>query len=299
MDVRGTEPSTLEPKRDEPSGPGRHARGPTLSPSRAAWRLLARGRLVHVPLLLSDQARMILERKYDAFTTDRAYENRPHGRLGPVGWAADALVLRFPVHRTLRRRLAIVEDSLVEAGMHAAAAGADPVRILSAPCGLARDVIAAARRLTMVPRLHVVGVDLDERGDVLPEAHRRARAGGVEIELLREDLFTTTDSLTERIAPSGGFDVVSCVGLCSWLDIDEVRELIARFRELTGPGSVLIIDSWRPDRHARLARELGLPSHYHDPGAFALALELGGFTVDERRSTRRGECIVWIARRRS
>jgi len=39
---------------------------------------------------------MILKRKYDAFVTDRAYENQPHGRMGPIGRMVDGFVLRFP-----------------------------------------------------------------------------------------------------------------------------------------------------------------------------------------------------------
>src|SRR5688500_4878419 len=69
-----------------PAAPvGRHA-------ARAAtpwWRLLVRfGLRFRVRYLLDAPARhswMILMRKYDAFTTDYAYETNPASLLGPLG----------------------------------------------------------------------------------------------------------------------------------------------------------------------------------------------------------------------
>jgi len=300
MDSRGAN-VTLGSRRFVPSvgsGRARHTAGASSNPRQLAGRLARTGRLYYLPLLLSDQGRMILVRKYDAFTTDRAYENHPHGKLGPIGAAADALVLRFPVHATLRRRLPIVVDAIVEGVQRASDAGADQVRILSAPCGLARDVLLAAERLGGRSEVIWTGVDLDERGDVLPEAARRARKAGVRIELLREDLFVAHSKLEAKVAEEGRFHVINCIGLASWTDLSDVKRLIARFRQLLVTGGTLLIDSWRRDRHARLAPLLELPAHYHDPEQFHAALEATGFRIADVRATQQSACAVWIARRR-
>lgn len=259
-------------------------------------RLIRSGRVHLLPLLLSDQARMLLSRKYDAFTTDRAYGARPRGALGPLGALADRIVLSFPVHVALRQRLKIVQDALVETVARAASLGADPVRALSAPCGLLRDVLGAAARIGDPVRW--TGVDLDAMGDVLPEAARRAGEAGLRVELLREDLFGPCTGLESRARSEGPFHVASCIGLSAWVDLADVASLARRFHGLLGRGGTLLLDGWRPGGDAELARLLGLPARYHDPGELEEVLEGAGFWVDDARPTGNGACTVWIARRR-
>ena len=80
----------------------RHTEAAVSPPGRIIWRLVRSGRVHYLGMLLSDYAREILTRKYDAFATDHAYTLEPHGRLGPIGRAVDRMVLRFPLHEGLR-----------------------------------------------------------------------------------------------------------------------------------------------------------------------------------------------------
>ena len=81
------------------------------------WRLVLRFglRLRWRQLLAfpSNYSWMVMRRKYDAFTTDRAYDERPSSWLGPLGWWADRRVLRYPLHVALRERLQFVTEALV------------------------------------------------------------------------------------------------------------------------------------------------------------------------------------------
>ena len=277
----------------------RHAETAVSSPGRLVWRIVRRGRLHYPLLLLSDQGRLILQRKYDATVTDRAYANEPHGRLGPIGRVVDAFVLRFPVHEAIRQRLTLVVGALEEA-VRVQSAGAGPVRVLSAPCGLGRDVLAVAQRLGQTssgPDVSWTGLDIDAGGTVLDETARRAARAGVRIRLLREDLFTDRSALTELVGCDGGFHVVSSIGLASWLDLPDVARLTARFHELTGPGATLLIDNFRRHKHSRLGPLLEIPTRYHDDRGLEAALSAGGWTHVEARPSPNGIAVLWIARR--
>ncbi|MEW6058898.1 MAG: class I SAM-dependent methyltransferase [Actinomycetota bacterium] len=275
---------------------GRSSRARHEGPAATRWQQVVRvvraGRVSSFPLLFSDQARSILARGYDAFTTDRAYQLSPNGWAGPIGRAADRRVLALPVHVALRERLVIVADALERA---VRAAACDPVGVLSAPCGLIRDLTEAAERLSDV-RVTWTAADLDDRGDVLPEAIRRSRTAGLNVAFVRGDLF---DPATwNRLASRSPFHVASCIGLTAWVGLDEVGRLAERFHDFLGPGGTLLMDNWREDTDAALARALDLPAHYHDSLAFRRTLEREGFVVERRRSTSRGVNTLWVLHRR-
>jgi hypothetical protein len=277
----------------------RHASGAVSTPGRLVWRIVRTGRLLYPILLLSDQGRMILERKYDAFVTDRAYENAPHGRLGPIGRAVDAYVLRFPVHEAIRQRLPMVVGALEEGVAAQGVAGA-AVRVLSAPCGLGRDVLEAASRLRHPGhrvRVAWTGVDIDESGTVLEETAHRATEAQVPITLLREDLFADRSALSDHVRHEGRFHVVSCIGLASWLDLADLARLTARFRDLAQPGATLLIDNFRRHKHSHLGSKLEIPTRYHVDRDMGSALSAGGWTPIEMRESENGIATLWIARR--
>jgi hypothetical protein len=279
----------------------RHASDAVSSPGRLVWRVVRTGRVHYPLLLLSDQARGILANKYDAFVTDRAYDLEPSGRLGPVGRAVDARVLRFPVHEALRQRLEMVVDALVTA-IGEASGQADPVRVLSAPCGLARDVGVAAGRIGRRSRsIHVAwtGVDIDERGTVLAEARRRAAGAGVPIDLFREDLLAPGSNLDARCDHDGPFQVVNCIGLASWLDLPDIERLARRFAALSSPGATLLIDTFRRHEHSHLGRCLEIPTRYHADEDVEASLRAGGWQPEDPRISENGVATLWVARRSS
>lgn len=282
----------------ESGGSGaRHTEAKVSSAGQLVWRLAKTGRVHYVGMLLSDYGRQILTRKYDAFSTDRAYTIEPSGKLGPIGKLVDRYVLAFPLHEALRQRLALVVEALVdEVGGRAQRAGT--VRVLSAPCGLARDLTTAAVRLrdeNGVENLELVGVDIDETGDVLAEAGRRATKAGVVIDLLREDLFAPGTELAGRAAGTGGFDVVNSIGLTAWIDAPDLERLIARYAELMKPGATLVVDNWVRHKHSHLGEMLEMPTRYHPEGIFRSALERAGLKVVDVKTTANGIVTLWRA----
>ena len=274
-----------------PSTPvGRHA-------ARAAtpwWRLIVRfGFGFKVSYLLDAPARhswMILMRKYDAFSTDYAYETNPASLLGPLGRPAARQVMNYPLHVAMRERLAIVADALAEAVLRRPGA----MRVLSAPCGLGRDLITAAERLG--PRANVIweALDLDARGDVIPEARRRTAAAGLPVAFYREDLLDPA-GLAAR-AQTRPYDVVNCIGLATWLSLAEVERLARFFHDLVlWPGGALVIDNWAPHDHSRSGEDLEIFAGARAPNSFRAALEAAGFAIAREQTTTNGACTVYVA----
>lgn len=281
----------------------RHSVGASKSISRIVWDLFVRLKWQYYPLLLSDYGREILRRKYDAFATDRAYENRPSGLLGPIGRWIDRIVLDFPTHEGLRQRLRIVVDALKEDITERIAAGETPVRVLSAPCGLARDILTCKSELRnrnpqVMQHIELHALDLDATGDVLPAATRRAADLGIDVEFHREDLFNSK-GLNEVLERGEGFHLVNCIGLTAWLDIEEVGRLVRFFhdRVLVTDGT-LIVDNFAWHKYSSLAKDLEIYTRYHDPGEFKRTLEECGFQVLELRTTADRVNTVHIARSR-
>lgn len=239
--------------------PPRHAAA-AVSP---LWKLVLKLLLKpkYTSYLPSNYAWMVLRRKYDAFTTDRAYENRPASWLGPLGRWADRRVLDFPLHVALRERLRNVTDSLVEQIADLVAQGHRPVRVLSAPCGLCHDPIdtAAALRRRNAPVLNQVEFharDLDAAGDVIPEARRRAAVAGLTISFYREDIFCPTNLMAEA-KDRGAFHLISCIGLTAWLKLTAVHRLLTFFHLPDAPRRRPAHRQFRPARALRHGRGLG------------------------------------------
>lgn len=275
----------------------RHTAARRSTAGELVWKMAKTGRVHYVALLLSDYGRQILTDKYDAFTTDKAYTVEPGGLLGPVGRLIDRFVLNFPLHVALRQRLALVVDTLTRQ-IEARVPRDGPVQVLSAPCGLARDVITTAQRLREgdgdIP-LELTGVDIDETGTVLEEAARRAAAAGVEMEFLREDLFAPETTLSARASQASGFDLVNSIGLTAWIDLPDVERLAARYAELLAPGGSLVIDNFREHKHSHLGDLLEMPTRYHPEDAFRAALESAGFEDVGFQETDNGIVTVWTA----
>ncbi len=283
------------------SSSARHARNATRSTAAIAWRFVARFKWQYLPLLLSDYAREILRRKYDAIATDMAYENRPSGAAGPLGKFVDRQVLKFPTHEGLRQRLRLVKGCLRDEMTARARQGSGPVRVLSAPCGLMRDVLTCVTELReeapLVARsMEVYGLDLDASGEGLPEARRRADGLGVSARLYQDDLFKPR-ALQGALDKGLRFHIVNCIGLTPWLDLSEVRQLVAFFHDrVLEPDGVLIIDNFTPHKYASLAKDLEIYSRYHDPRAFVGVLQECGFRLEKAVATANGVNTVHVAR---
>lgn len=256
---------------------------------RARWRYL-----LHLP---SNYAWMVAARKYDAITTDRAYDNAPSSWLGPLGRWADRRVLEYPVHVALRERLEVVTAGLaseIESRLDADRT----VRVLSAPSGLGRDVRQALSRLRErgvdLERVSVSCLDLDASGEVHDAAREHFRAAGLAATFHRLDIFDE-GAIRELAGP--GFDVVNCQGLTAWLDFPEVARLLRVFAGVLRPGGVLLIDNFAPHAHSSMAHDLEMRVRYHNTMLLRASLREAGFREIEERTSSQRIVTVYTCRR--
>ncbi|MBI4218509.1 MAG: class I SAM-dependent methyltransferase [Chloroflexi bacterium] len=291
--------TTTTPATTHPDRRARHTRDANRSVNALAWSFFVRLRWQYFPLLLSDYAREILRRKYDAIATDRAYINHASGAFGPIGKVIDRAVLNFPTHEGLRQRLRLVSRAIEVESRRRLELGQEPVRVLSAPSGLLRDVITALRALQttdplVLPRIEVHALDLDATGEVIPLARNRASAAGVNVAFYREDLFDSP-SLKRQAAEARRFDVVNCIGLTTWLDLDEVGRLARIFRETAlVPNGALIVDNWARHKYSDLGKQLEIRGRYHTPAEFTQAFTNNGFRVIRSETTPNGVVTVYV-----
>ena len=275
---------------------GRHADAARTAPGALARRWLRQGKVWLLPLLLSDYGRDIVARKYDAFSTDRAYANRPSGRLGPLGTLLDWIVLRQDNHAGLRQRLELVVDELVLAVASAWATGAESVRVVSAPCGLARDLRRAWDQLGRpAGRLELLGLDLDASGEVLPAAGRLAAAANVPLRTARCDLLAEGD--LARLLGGRPADVFNCIGLTPWLDRPDLDRLLRTLNGAVADDGVLLLDRFCAPRVERFARDLEIHTRYHSQADMLVALADAGFRVEAWRRTSNGISVVYRCRK--
>ena len=295
----GTTSVTASPV-EERKAAAKHHQDVTKGLGGISWRFLTNiGKWQYLPMLLSDYGREIVRRKYDAIATDRAYENIPSGLLGPIGAWVDRQVLDLPLHQDLRHRLRFVVDGLNEQAQVHSQHGDGPVRILSAPCGLIRDVVTTASELAVeapdiADRLEFHALDLDPTGEVIPLARRRAEDAGVRVSFHQANLFDQ-ESVMETL-PSGGFQIVNCIGLTPWITLEEVESLIRFFHDrVLVPGGTLVIDNFTEQARSPIADDLEIRATYHEPDRFVAALEANGFRLVSTRTTANETNTVYVA----
>lgn len=197
---------------------------------------------------------------------EQLYGNQPAGagRLGPL---IDAAVHASPGARAVRHRLLMT----IAAGRALA-----PQRLLSVPCGGARDAAAIGAPETVL-------VDPDETARALATAAcptATVVAG-------------TLDQL-----PLGIFDVVLFVGLAEYLDERTLQTGLVALRERLAPGGALIATTTA--EHPGLAtmrRQLGWDTRGRSPEDLVRALTGAGFRVESRRCDPLG--IQWLLVARS
>ncbi len=280
--------------------PGRHAAIATSSSGQLAFRWFITFRWHYILLFLSDFGQDLIQRKYDAFTTDRAYENRASGRF-LVGKWVDWLVQRQALHEALRQRLQIVVPELVRLAAEFEKQGKAPARVVSGPCGLARDLILAAKMIgekgSSSGQVEYWGVDLDFSSETLPEASRRAKDAAVELQLIRADLLDST-SLVEAFADKP-IHVFNCIGLTPWLDLDDVERLFSTVRSLMEPGGAMIVDMFHTSPQSSSGSDFEIATYYHPDDVFEETLRRAGFDIERRQETANHINVVYTARKRA
>lgn len=279
----------------------RHAEGARKGLGTLMWVFFLKLKWQYFPLLLSDYGREILVRKYDALATDRAYENHPSGLLGPFGRWVDRMVLSFPLHEGLRQRLRIVVDDLKTQISEQVQAGKSKVRVLSAPCGLTRDLICCTKELQqedgqILEKIELHALDLDATGEVLIAASQRAAAANVPVRFYQDDLFNPR-GFSATLQRGVRFHIVNCIGLTAWLDLQDVERLARFFHdEVLEPGGTLIVDNWSWHQHSALGKDLEIHTRYHDPMAFVETLKRSGFRFIDSKRTTNGVATVYMAK---
>src|SRR5688500_14097742 len=120
----------------------------------------------------SDLAREGIENSGSYQFADHVYRNEASGRFG-IGRALDAILLRMRGARSMRNRFYHTQNEIVAAARAFAerrSSSSDEsnatFRALSVPCGIARDLVMAAKRIeTDLPAVYarttLFGMDLD------------------------------------------------------------------------------------------------------------------------------------------
>jgi SAM-dependent methyltransferase len=228
--------------------------------------LLKRGRVAEIPLYyalrLSDLAREGLDHSGSHRFADHIYRNQPSGR-GAAGRWLDARLLGLPAVRSFRSRYLAARDEVAAFILERWRPDSAPIRVLSVPCGIPRELtdaadIVRARLGTLPSQVEFHGLDLD--AGVLDEARAFAATRGL-------SAFHTHhgDALVRSAYPDSA-GCITCTGLAEFLDDDELAELYAVCWDVLEPGGRLITSGMQPrllsDYLLRLAE---IRTHYRGP----------------------------------
>ncbi|MGH7571600.1 MAG: class I SAM-dependent methyltransferase family protein [Gemmatimonadota bacterium] len=255
------------------------AMGPFFNRTRLSTSIpkrLLRERKVHLlPLYAllraSDLAREGIENSGSYRFADHIYRGRSGGRLG-VGKLLDGALLRLRGTRSLRSRFFHARAQILAAGRSRPAD--EPFRVLSVPCGIARDLVEAAEVLlatdsTLAGRAFFFGIDLDPR----PLELSQAMAAG-----LPGFRFIRADALDPRAYP-GELDVILSTGFGEFLGDEHLVRLYAACHGALRKSGTLVTSATRRDRLSDyLMRELAeLRIHYRESGEIVRLLRRAGF----------------------
>lgn len=227
--------------------------------------LLRRGRVLDLPLYwllrLSDLAREGLDNSGSFRFADHIYRGEPSGR-GVVGRRLDRLLLSLPASQAFRFRYLAARDEIVEFVAERLRAGSRSLDVLSAPCGIPRELADAAdmlraRGMTLEGvRFH--GLDLD--ADALREASAFAAARG-----LAPFTAHRGDAL-DRASYPARVDFITSTGLAEFLDDVRFERLLAIFNDVLAAGGVLVTSGMQRRRLSDyLLRLAEIPTQYRDP----------------------------------
>jgi hypothetical protein len=262
-------------------------------------KLLREGKLhllpVYALMRTSDLAREGIENSGSYRFADHVYRNEPSGRFG-IGRALDAVLLRMRGARSMRNRFHHAQDEIFAAARAFAARTADsmPFRVLSIPCGIARDLVLVANRIaTDLPAVYArttfFGVDLDP----IPIELSRELARGNE-----HFFFAQGDALDAKSFPAE-LDVIVSTGLGEFLDDDQLVRFYTNCHERLRVGGAFVTSSMQADRVADyLMRQLAeLHTHYRRPDELIRWLHTAGFHEVATRQDSVGLQTLVVARK--
>ena len=244
-------------------------------------KLLREGKLHLLPIYAlmrtSDLAREGIENSGSYRFADHVYRNEASGRFG-IGRALDAVLLRMRGARSMRSRFHHAQNEILAAARAFAArtatADATPFRVLSIPCGIARDLALVATHIRrelpdVYARSTFFGVDLDP---VPLELSRELTPSGDHF------IFTRGDALDANAFPPD-LDVIVSTGLGEFLDDELLVKFYGHCHERLRVGGVFVTSGMQADRVADyLMRQLAeLHAHYRRADELIRWLHTVGF----------------------
>jgi SAM-dependent methyltransferase len=267
-------------------------------------KLLREGKVHLLPIYAlmrtSDLAREGIEHSGSYRFADHVYRNEPSGRFG-FGRALDAVLLRMRGARSMRNRFHHAQHEIVSAARAVAARAANdatmatvPFRVLAIPCGIARDLVLAARTIErdlpdLFDRSTFFGIDLDPA----PLELSRELAGTDD-----HFCFTRGDALDPAIYPFD-LDVITSTGLGEFLDDERLVRLYRSCHDHLRPGGTFVTSGMQPDRVADyLMRQLAeLHTHYRRADEIIRWLHTAGFFEVSTRQDDVGLQTLVVARK--
>jgi SAM-dependent methyltransferase len=264
-------------------------------------KLLREGKVHLLPIYAlmrtSDLAREGIENSGSYRFADHVYRNEASGRFG-VGRALDAILLRMRGARSMRSRFQHTQDEIVAAARAIDASttpsDTEPFRVLSIPCGIARDLVLAAQCVArelpvLYERSRFFGVDLD------PEPLELSRRLAP-----RDDHFhfATGDALDIAAFPAD-LDLIVSTGLGEFLDDETLVRFYRNCHDRLRSGGVFVTSGMQPDRVADyLMRQLAeLHTHYRRGDEMVRWLHTAGFHEVSTRQDSVGLQTLVVARK--
>jgi hypothetical protein len=259
--------------------------------------LLRRGRVLALPLYAalrrSDLAREGFDHSGSYRFADHIYRNEASGTGGFGRWL-DGRLLALPAVQSFRSRFEASRDELT-AFLLARVTAADRLDVLSAPCGIPRELADGYRAFRALGRhvragLTFHGLDLDHAA--LDEAARFAARQGLEPFIAHQgDVF-------DRSAYPAAVDFITCTGLAEFLDDARLAELYGIFCERLRPGGVFVTSCMRGRRVSDyLLRLAEMKINYRTAEDLERLARQHPFSRIETRVDRFGIQAILLARR--
>jgi SAM-dependent methyltransferase len=268
-------------------------------------KLLREGKLHLLPIYAlmrtSDLAREGIENSGSYRFADHVYRNEASGRFG-IGRVLDAMLLGMRGARSMRNRFHHTQYEIVAAAraVHTRKAndsrGPDtaPFRVLSVPCGIARDLVVAAKRIedelpAVYARSTFFGVDLDPA----PLELSRQLAGDDD-----HFVFAHGDAFDLKAFPSE-LDVIVSTGLGEFLADELLVQFYRNCHDRLRHGGTFVTSGMQADRIADyLMRQLAeLHTHYRPGTELVRWLRIAGFHEATTRQDDVGLQTLVVARK--
>jgi Putative methyltransferase len=235
---------------------------------------------IYYLLLTSDLAREGIASSASYRFADHVYAGRATGRYG-IGYLLDAIFLRLPSARAMRYRCTAATDEIVRV-VDAQQTG-KASSVLAVPCGLARELFAAAENLSSRPGYHPGmvrwhGLDLD--ADLVAQLQRHAQ------QVPHDMMFRQGDALDPRSYGDARYTMIVSTGFTEFLSDEEVVRFFEIVRRHLHREGVFFTSAMLPHRVSDyLLRTVGeIHTHYRSAEHISSLIKAAGF---ERCATHR------------